>query len=274
MDDLKIAAVCMEAAPGEVERNLDRIQGFVSKASAKGADIVCFPELSVSGYVLNNPAKVCRSTDFGKTIDSLVRMSRGSRMVLMASLIESADDAGPYITQVITGPKGLIGLYRKTHLSPTERAIYGAGKEVKIFKYRSTTFGVHLCYEAHFPEMSTTMALMGAEVIFVPHASPRGDAEKKLQSWLRHLPARAFDNGVFVVACNQVGKAEPGLSFPGTAVVIGPDGRLLASYTGGEETILFAELKGDLLQNVRGHRMRYFLPQRRPDLYRDVVSDH
>ncbi|MCJ7775963.1 MAG: nitrilase, partial [Desulfobulbaceae bacterium] len=96
----------------------------------------------------------------------------------------------------------------------------------------------------------------------------------KFQSWMRHLPARAFDNGVFIVACNQVGSNSDGFLFPGVALVLGPDGQTLAKYTGREERILFADLKADYLQDVRLHRMKYFIPQRRPGLYKNIVEDY
>jgi N-carbamoylputrescine amidase len=104
-------------------------------------------------------------------------------------------------------------------------------------------------------------------VIFMPHASPRGTPAEKRDSWLRHLPARAFDNGVFVVACNQAGDNRTGLTFPGVAVVIGPDGRVVASDAGGREGLLVADLHAGQLAAVRSHPMRYFLPHRRPDIY-------
>ena len=63
MDDLKIAAVCMHSVTGEIERNLERMQSFVSEASKAGADIVCFPELCVTGYVLKRPLDVYGSPE-------------------------------------------------------------------------------------------------------------------------------------------------------------------------------------------------------------------
>ena len=268
MENLKIAAVCMHCTSGDVDKNLDKIHTIASEASAKGASIVCFPELSVTGYIQESPGGVYKAEDAERIVDQLVRMAREMRLVIIAGLIEIAKEGGPYITQAITGPDGLIGLYRKTHLAPTEAKIYCPGQKIELYKAANTTFGVQLCYEAHFPEISTTMALMGADIIFVPHASPRGDPEGKLQSWLRHLPARAFDNGLFVVACNQAGKTGEGLLFPGVVVVLGPDGKVLAKYTGEDDFLLFAELEVEMLLDVRKHRMRYFLPERRPELYK------
>ncbi len=273
MDNFRIAAVCMNAPLGEVEKNLDRIEATVSEASREGASIVCFPEFSVTGYTLNQAAGVYKEPSADKIMDRLVELAREAHLVLIAGFIEVSDAKKPYITQVIAGPEGLIGLYRKTHLSPAEKGVYQAGHNIEVYNFGKTTFGIALCYETHFPEISAVLTLMGADILFFPHASPRGDPKGKLQSWMRHLPARAFDNGVFIVACNQVGSNSDGFSFPGVALVLGPDGQILANYTGREEKILFSDLKVDYLQDVRQHRMKYFIPQRRPGLYEKIVED-
>jgi N-carbamoylputrescine amidase len=262
----------MNATPGEVEKNLDRIQSFSLEASDKGADIVCFPELSVTGYTLEAFGEVYKGLNSDKAMERLVRTAQEAHVVLIAGLIEISGEAKPYITQVVAGPEGLVGRYRKTHLSPSEKDIFHPGEDIRVYSYGNTTFGIQLCYEAHFPEISTILALMGADILFVPHASPRGEPGAKLQSWLRHLPGRAFDNGVFLVACNQVGKTREGFTFPGAAVILGPDGQVLARYAGEEEKILFAELKVKVLHSLRQHRMKYFLPQRRPELYKKILK--
>jgi N-carbamoylputrescine amidase len=84
---------------------------------------------------------------------------------------------------------------------------------------------------------------------------------------MRHLPARAYDNGLFVIACNQTGENKKGLSFPGIAVVIGPSGEVIDKDLTGREGMLVADLRVEDLARVRNHRMRYFLPNRRPELY-------
>lgn len=168
-------------------------------------------------------------------------------------------------------PDAPLAAYRKTHIAPPETGLLVAGNQVPVFEAQGLRFGIQLCYDAHFPELSAHMACMGAEIIFFPHASPRGTPEEKRDSWLRHLTARAFDNSVFVVACNQVGDNGAGLHFPGTAVVIGPSGDVLAEDVTGEEGLLMVDLEADLLAHVRGHRMRHFFPKRRPDLYRRLL---
>jgi len=267
MENLKVAAVCMGAVPGEIDENLKKIETLALEASKGGAQVVCFPEFSVTGYAPKSPDLICGREDSQMIVNHLRRISADLNLVVLAGFIEYAADFRPHITQVITGPEGVIGCHRKTHLGPAERKFYAEGQDLSPFTYRGLCFGVELCYESHFPEISTTLALKGADILFVPHASPRGSPEEKMKSWKRHLPARAFDNGLFVVACNQVGRNSYGLHFPGVVLLLGPDGLLLESYAGEEERVVIAELKGKDLKKVREHRMKYFLPERREELY-------
>ncbi|MEJ2723236.1 MAG: nitrilase-related carbon-nitrogen hydrolase [Deltaproteobacteria bacterium] len=273
MRDLKIAAVSMSSETGKIEKNLERTASYVAKAAKMGADIICFPELSVTGYTLTHPASIYGRLRSEAIIERIVGMAREKGLLVIAGMVDLAEAEGPYIAQVVVGPAGMVGLYRKTHLSPPEKGIYAAGQELGIFSYRHVTFGIQLCYESHFPELSTLMALRGAEIIFFPHASPRGEPEEKMESWMRHLPSRAFDNGLFLVACNQVGKSGEGLSFPGVALALNPAGRVMEAYCGHREEMILVKLSRDVLEEIRKHRMKYFLPNRRPELYGDISSD-
>jgi len=272
MRDFLVAAVCMHSEPGEVEKNLERMESFVHEASERSAGAVLFPELSISGYTLKEPEKIYDVARSRMILQKIVRLAHDAKLIIMAGMVEIAQEGRQHITHAVAGPDGLLGLYRKTHLSPPEKEKYSEGDSLEVFHEGGLHFGLELCYESHFPEISTVLCLKGAEILFMPHASPRGNPEEKMKSWLRHLPGRAFDNGVFVVACNQVGKTKEGLSFPGVILALDPQGRVLESYSGMEETMVFVGLKAEVLQETRAHRMKYFIPHRRKDLYKDLVS--
>ncbi len=220
----------------------------------------------------SHPAAVYGSMSAEEVTQRILETAGSTGLVLLVGLVEPAGEGKPYLSQLVAGPGGLIGIHRKSHLSPAEREAYRAGESIGVYTHRGTRFGIQLCYESHFPEISTVMALSGAEVLFMPHASPRGTARGKRASWLRHLPARAFDNGVFVVACNQHGKQPGGMSFPGLALVIGPDGHLMEQFTGDADRVVTALLGREFREEIREHRMRYFLPFRRPELYRQIAG--
>jgi N-carbamoylputrescine amidase len=154
------------------------------------------------------------------------------------------------------------------HTAPPEKTTYTPGDAIPVFDIKEATFGIQLCYDAHFPELSAAMTEQGAEILFMPHASPRGNAEEKHDSWMRHLTARAFDNSVFVVACNQIGDNCNGLHFPGNAMVIGPSGELIDKDVYPHASMLVSKLNAADLNAVRNHPMRHFFPHRRTELYK------
>jgi len=263
----------MHSEPEAVESNLERMEFFANQAVSRGAEIVCFPELSVTGYMLRGTKSVYHGRQCHEAIERIVEIAKAKEIVLLAGLIEVGKSRGPYIAQIVAGPKGFMGIYRKTHLSPMEDGVFLSGDELPVFEHDGVVFGVQLCWEAHFPEISTIMALKGAEIIFMPHASPRTSPQEKLDSWLRHMTSRAFDNGVYIVACNQAEKTSEGYTFPGVAVIIDPAGWIVAQRAEKGEGITVATLRSDQLKEIRQNRMKYFLPNRRPELYRLLTKE-
>jgi predicted amidohydrolase len=270
MKDLKVAIVCMQSEFGRIEKNLKRMESFVQEAAAEGVSMICFPELSVTGYTVRENPQLYAEPVPGPISDQIVKIAKENDLLIMAGMLEKGSGDKPHISQVAVGPNGIIGMYQKTHLSPQEKEIYQPGQIIKTFTYDHSNFGIQLCYETHFPELSTVMALQGAEIIFFLYASPHGKPEEKRDSWLRYLPARAFDNGVFIVACNQVGENGAGLLFPGVIMILNPAGKSLYQYNGYKEKMIIVELKESDLTRVRTHLMRYFLKYRRPELYNAI----
>ena len=267
MKDLCVAAIIFNSVVGQVRENLDRMLPWIEEAKRKGADLVCFPELNVTGYSTDPVIKEYAESIPGAISRQLEQMAQDSEIVILAGMAEKDHKKRIYASHLVATPQGIAGVYRKLHIAPPEESVFSPGDRAPLLNLSGVKLGLQLCYDAHFPELSTRMAVDGADIIFMPHASPRGTPQQKLNSWLRHMTARAFDNGVFIVACNQVGENQKGLGFPGLAVVIGPSGNVLVESTTDREDMLVTVLKADELSNVRNHKMRYFLPHRRPEVY-------
>ena len=266
-NDIRIAAVILNCPVGRIGDNLDRMAGWVEAAKKEGAQLVCFPEMNVTGYSTRANIQNLAERVPGTISESVAAMAKEFDIAILAGLAE-ADLAGRvFASHLVATDQGLAGIYRKVHIAPPESQIFTAGDAIPLFDINGFKLGIQLCYDAHFPELSTRMATDGADAIFMPHASPRGTPAEKFNSWMRHLSARAFDNGLYVIACNQTGNNQNELNFPGLAVVLDPAGHILKKDIGGIQNLIVADLNAGDLEEIRGHRMRYFLPNRRPDLY-------
>jgi len=267
MKDVRVAAVIFHSVSYDTSHNLESMIKWVKAAKKAGASVICFPELNITGYGTDGKIFEAAEEIPGEITGIVSDISSKYDIVILAGMAEKDKSGRICASHIVVKPGGYIGVYRKLHLAPVEKDLFTAGDEVMLFDAGGIKFGIQLCYDAHFPELSTRMALMGADVIFMPHASPRGTPEEKRRSWMRHLTARAFDNGLFIVACNQCGENAAGLQFPGTGMVIGPSGEVIEKDTCGKEVMIVADLKAENLEKVRNHKMRYFLPNRRPEMY-------
>ncbi|MCD4718602.1 MAG: amidohydrolase, partial [Desulfobacula sp.] len=267
MKAIKAALIVQNCIAGNFEKNLASSCHFISSASKKGAKIIVFPEMNLTGYVAGSDIiSICKPINKDMT-NLFSSMAKDMQITILIGLAEKTPNNKIYASHLIFNSTGSFEIYRKIHTAPFEKKYFTAGNKITTFKSHGLKFGVQLCYDAHFPELTLAMALKQADIIFIPHASPRGSSQEKYDSWIRHLRARAFDNGLYIAACNQTGDNTKGLFFPGISILIGPDGNII--YKSIDETpgIHIINIKKAVLDQVRSHKMRYFLPNRRSDLF-------
>ena len=274
MQKTKIALVQMEALVNNKKLNLAKLKKYVEIAAANNTNIICFPETSIHGYSKNLYEKSAEPIDEISGI--LKEWSNTYSLCILAGLAEKIHNKKPYITHLVAQPNTEIGVYRKTHLGKSEKPYFSEGNSLPVFKTPTATIGIQICWDLHFPEVSTIMSLKGAEIIFAPHASPTVVGDRK-NIWLKYLTARAYDNTVFLAACNLIGKNGDGQSFCGGTMIIDPKGKLIADDFNGKEGILFADLDPELINRIRkkdskSMRDSFYLEARRPELYKKLSS--
>lgn len=258
---MKVEAVALQLAPtfGDVEGNLARLAAAVRDLPGK-VDLVVAPELYTSGYDLAGFA--ARGDDLAESLDGptvgLARTLAADReATLVVGLLERGSDGAHYDTAVTVTPDGVVTPYRKTHLYPGEKGHFAPGQSLRTARTPVGAVGTLVCFEHAFPELATTLALDGAQIIAIPSAVPQ-DYEYLLELRSR---ARAQDNQVFVVASNLTGGP-----FCGRSLIADPKGRVLAAADDREEAAVRATLDLDLIVAERAREPN--LIERRPELYR------
>ncbi|HBX22569.1 MAG TPA: nitrilase [Desulfotomaculum sp.] len=275
MKKTRIALVQMESKLGQTGDNLDKIERFTRQAAAQNAAVICFPELCIPCYSRDLAWSTAEPVP-GPSSQRILNMAKEYDLVIMAGLAEKSDAEKPYITQLVAYPDGELCKYRKTHLGNSEKPYFKPGEDLPIFQLADrATLGLSICWDLHFPEVSTVLSLKGAEIIFAPHASPAIVGDRR-EIWLKYMTARAYDNAVYLAACNLVGDDGAGHSFCGGALVIDPRGNVVAEAFNGREELLVTDLDHEIINTIRrkespSMRFSFFLSARRPELYKDLI---
>jgi len=217
MQDIRVGVIQMNALLGEVDQNLTAHVDWTRKAAAKGAALICFPELSVTGhYCAGEVWTHSEPVPEGPSTQALILLAAELGVTISFGVAER--DAGiAYNTQVIVGPSGYLGRQRKLHMSGDEYFHFRAGTQMPVIDIGACKLAIGICYDNLFPEVSRIAAIRGAEVYLMPHAArfgqwpedrqARAAAVKRCKSiWARVYAARAYDNGMYVVLCNQAGQ--------------------------------------------------------------------
>ena len=182
-------------------------------------DLIVAPELCVTGYDLDHlggHGHQLAETLQGPTVALVAELAAERRATVVVGLLE-ADDGRLYDSAVVAGPDGVLASYRKSHLYPPETAVFAAGDRLLTTPSTAGHLGLMICFEHAFPEIATTLALDGAQVLVIPSAVPVG-YEHLLALRTR---ARAQDNQVFAVASNLTGDG-----FCGGSMIVDPRGEV------------------------------------------------
>lgn len=280
-DSVRAAAVPLNSICGDIQENLSRIAAEAHRAAQAGAQIVLFPELSISGFIPNHPtgdhaawlrqalfaARSCAQPIPGPATEALVRIASDTGLLIAAGLLE---DAGNLLhnTHVLAGPNGLLGRWRKLHVPMFEMPFYNGGGGLDVVDTELGRIGVNICFDALIPESARLLAAQNVEIVLFPFAAdPAPGTPEGWAEWaIPPLQARCVENGVFGLAANYLGCVHcAGLeqTFPGGAAALGPNGQLLAGPQSG--TLLVDLLRQDLLNARADPDALYRF--RRPEIY-------
>jgi predicted amidohydrolase len=266
MKTIDVALAQMSCKLGNKKENIKRMKRFVDKGKSKGADIIIFPEFSLTGYSLRDQVYDMAETIPGPSTDIIAEISKKTGIHIVYGMPEVSEktQATLYNTSVITGPKGYIGKYRKMYL-PThsvfeEKRYFRPGYQATTFETEVGNIGLIICYDAFFPEVSRMTRLKGAQLIICISASPA----TRRQYFEILTSARAIENTCFLAYVNLVG-IENGLQFWGGSRLISPTGKIIVKAKHDEEDLVIGSVVYQKLKTVEA-----FVPtlkDLRPELY-------
>lgn len=208
--------------------DVGKIEEYVSELDG----IICFPECFALG---RSGAATLQflNTVSDEAPDILDRIKATGKTVILP-LIEKHNVMRNrfYNTTHIIHDGKVIDSYRRTIIHPMEKPFIQSGENVSVFEIDDINFGLLICFEIAFPELTRLIALKGASIIFVPASTPQ-EAD---YLWKKRLVARAIDNQLFVVGVNRCGEIE-NEKYIGKSMVVSPCGKILHQCGGSEEVV-------------------------------------
>ena len=251
--------------------NLKLAGKFIDSAVKVGADVAVLPEMfNCCGHtkvMVENAEEIP-----GDTINALSDNARKHGIyIVCGSIFEKVGKNKVHNTSVIVGRNGeMLAKYSKIHLFDVdiqEKIRYKesenvvAGKKVVTADMGSVKVGMSICYDLRFCELYRSLALNGAQVIFIPSAFTSTTGEFH---WEALVKARAIENQVFVIAANQIRTSPNNITCYGKSMIVDPWGRVLAKAK-DSQNVITAEVDLSLLEEVRAEIPLF--EHRRTDLY-------
>ncbi|WP_104091738.1 nitrilase family protein [Arthrobacter sp. GMC3] len=294
---LRAAAIQFEAVPDDPMANLATIVRLATEAARAGAQLIAFPEMCLIGYWhlrRQTPQRLLElaESENGPHVSTVRELASTLGAGIGVGFLELGDDGRLYNSYSFCLPNGEVHTHRKLHAF--EHAAIDSGSEFTVFDTPwGIRVGILICWDNNLVENVRATALLGATVLVAPHqtggtdsASPRGMKPIPVELWenrksdpgaieaafkgphgrgwlMRWLPARAHDNGLFVVFSNGVGRDDDEIR-TGNSMLIDPYGKIIAETWAAGEAVVIADLELDLIPRSTGRR---WMRGRRPELY-------
>ncbi len=249
---------------GRKAENIIKVQTAVRNADL---ELLVVPEFFATGYQFISRDEVLELSEpvpKGETTEALLELSHEKQIYIVAGLPEREGDRF-YNSAVFTGPDGLIGIYRKTHLFFEESLYFAPGDTgFKVWDTKIGRIGIKICFDWFFPESMRSLALQGAEVVAHP-------ANLVLPFCPDSMPVRCLENRVFAVTANRIGtehrKKDQSLTFIGKSEIVSPRGEILVRAPVDEEALMIADIDPAMARDKVLNPYNDLFQARRPGHY-------
>ena len=290
MRKITVAAVQM-SIPETPEKSIEKADGLVREAAAKGANVILLPELFENWYFCQerryDSYKLALPLAENPAVRHFKAAAKELGVVLPISFFEREENVTYNSVAMIDADGSVLGIYRKTHIPDDhfyqEKFYFTPGNTgFRVWDTAYGRIGVGICWDQWFPETARCMALMGASLLLYPTAigsEPILECDS-MPHWRRCMQGHAAANVVPVIAANRVGeeKVNPSeennrqsssLIFYGSSFIADETGEILEDAGRGEEKVILHAFDLEAIEKLRFSWGLF--RDRRPEMYKGLV---
>lgn len=268
---IKVASVQFNPEMYELDKNLERLAEDVTVAAKNGAKLIVTTEMVTTGYMYSSRKEIKPFMDTipGKTTDLFTKIAKEYDTYIVIGMPEVDPETDLYYnSQVLVGPEGYIGKYRKVHQWETEEHWAAWGNlGVPVYDTKIGKIAMIICMDGAYMETARLAAVQGADILAFSTNSG-GQTVSALQG-------RAEENGMYVISSNRA-NTELGYHNVGASAIWSPDGEKLAESPASptkendinETTYIYADIDTTKYDNPAKRRIA---DERRPELYKELM---
>lgn len=231
------------------------------------ADLIVLPEMALTGYLFPGRKELERYSEPipGPSFDKITEIAKQRDLYIVCGIAEKSGGK-IYNSAFLTGPEGLVGLYRKSHLFLDEKKKFDRGDTgFKVYEVRGAKVGILICFDWIFPEAARSLALEGAEIIAHP-------ANLVLNFAQNAVVTRCIENRLFWILANRTGteqEAETRFNFTGRSRIVSPSGKVITQSCSTANSLSIVEVDVKEADDKNVTPFNHLFRDRRVDLYKN-----
>ncbi len=251
MGEVTLGLVQIKSQKGAIGYNIISMYKYLEECRKEGVEIVCFPEMNITGYIDPNVYPDAVLSRYHTSIQRVADMSFIYQTVIIAGFAEKNHQGKPYIAQLVAKDGRIAGCYRKRTLSSEEAKWYSPGTETPIFMYLDKNFGLAACSDTNNERIFKEYAERGACLVFGSAApgiyAEEGNGERKTDFELSISECKskfgqyASENEIYIAATAQTGY-NCGEDCSGGGYVFTPKGDCIYETENCQEGMLVAKI--------------------------------
>ena len=268
MPRITVAVISPLCRIADVKGNLAHFEAWIRKATQRGAEFVAFPEMALCGYGHDYRIVEAAQTIPGPAVRTLERIAREEKVYLSVGMLEKKG-LKFYNAQVVVGPSGYLGHYRKRHptLDEMKYLKISPGNRFPIFRIKGIRVGLNICADSRHNDTIDALARRGAELIHNPHSNSLGlgkDAEEWTRGKVVYYMDRVLRSRAHILVNNMAGSVSEGdgrrLHFSSGAMVLDPLGQVVTrtAQKDRKEKMVLATIDTDLRRMIPAFEFRHY----------------
>jgi omega-amidase len=244
---LKIALVSLDQKWEDKAYNLQRCQSFIEQAAKHAADLIVFPEMTLTGFSFNT-AQIAEPQASSATREAFSSLAGKYHIAIVAGVVLKGE-GGKCLNTLLAFSSDGIEQARYIKIHPFsfagEHRFFDSGNCLATMDLCGLKLGFTICYDLRFPELYSALARDCNVLINIANWP-----KKRIRHWHTLLEARAIENQIFMIGVNRVGEDNNQLQYEKSSCVINPDGNPLESLLSEVEIDIY-EIELQALENFR-----------------------